>query len=409
MPKPLIEGNGKVAWVIAALWAAVIFATVPFAGDGVSYVRQYGDDDIFAYVVGACVIGLFGVAVHLLRKRQRKSISSYLWLLAIAVIVIYQVYELEKGTPVEAIHFLQYGLLSLLLFRAFAYKVADYSIYAAVTIIGSTIGMLDETIQWLTPGRHFGLEDIWLNFTAVALVQAALALGIKPRRIAGWPDRLGLRRLCRLGAIAVAYLGLCFLNTPDLIADDHGVMIEYGDLHGDDIKGRFRSLLAITELRRQDAGRAIEGGLILQQYRDRDKYGEFLAIYTPLKDPFLHEAQVHIYSRDINLERARNATDKTLQKWQFTSAHWENLILEDYFGQLLSAADNRWPDDLKTEIAGKIDNQRIFKSFVSRHLITAFTQAQVLWGFLFVVLGLLMLARHLGRNENTEGGVRADA
>ncbi len=87
--------------------------------------------------------------------------------------VVYLTFGLKAGSPEEAVHYLQYGMLSLLLYRAFTHRVRDYSIYAAVIIAGTMVGMVDETVQWLTPGRHFGVRDIWLNFTAVALVQAA--------------------------------------------------------------------------------------------------------------------------------------------------------------------------------------------------------------------------------------------
>ncbi|MBT3332969.1 MAG: VanZ family protein [Rhodospirillaceae bacterium] len=406
---PKAAPGEKLAWALAVLWSGIIYATIPFTGDGVSYVKQYWDDDVFAYVVIAGVIVMLAAAAILLLRRQRKSIPSYLWLITIAAVVINQVIELKKGSPAEAIHFLQYGLLSLLLFRAFSHRIGDYSIYVAVTITGSTIGMLDETIQWLTQGRYFGLEDIWLNFTAVALVQAALALGIKPRNVSGWPDRISLQRLCRLGAAAMAGLGLCFLNTPDVFPDNHGIMIEYGFLHGDEDNGTFRSRLLREDLHQQDTTRAVEGGQVLAKFRDREKYDDFLAAYTPLKDPFLHEARVHMYSRNVNLERARKATDEEQQRRQFTSAHWENRILEDYFGRILTVSNSRWPDQLKVEVKSKIDDERIFISYVSRHLITAFSRQQAFWGFLCAVLGLLMLARHFGRPGNAADQVPTNA
>ncbi len=161
----------------------------------VSYVEQNWGGDLFSYLVTTCVLLASAAAVVLLLKRRQKSLSGYAWLLGIAGVVIYLTFYLQSGSAVEAVHFLQYGMLSLLLFRAFAHRINDHSIYAAVTISGGTIGMLDETIQWLTPERYFGFNDIWINFTAVALVQVALAAGIRPRLISCWPDGTGLRRL----------------------------------------------------------------------------------------------------------------------------------------------------------------------------------------------------------------------
>ena len=398
------------SWALVIFWSGLTFVTVPFVRNAVDYVRRYWQAEVFTYFVATCVILVSVAAVALLIRRRQKSVAAYVWLVGIAGIVVYLIFDLKAGSPVEAIHFLQYGMLSLLLYLAFAHRVRDHSIYVAATITGSFIGMLDETIQWLSPGRFFGTEDIWLNFTAVALVQIALAVGIRPRSISGWPDGAGLRRLCRLGAIAIAYLGLCFLNTPDriawisarmplpdFVADNNNVMVEYGFLLGDAASGIFRSRLSVEDLRRSARDRALAGGQVLDQYRDRELFDEFLKTYTPMNDPFLHEAGVHLYNRDVYLQRARDATEDDLRRRQFTSAYGENRILEDYFGELLGASSARWSAALEAEVKGKIDNNQIFESWVSRHLITAYTRQQAFWFFLCAVVGLLSLSRFFGR------------
>ncbi len=398
------------SWAYVALWSGLIFVTVPFVRSGSDYVRSRWGGETFTYGVTAIVILVAGAGVALLLKQRRSSAAGYAWLLGIAGLVIYLTFGLRAGSPEEAVHFLQYGMLSLLLYRAFTHRVRDYSIYAAATIAGTIVGMIDETVQWLTPGRHFGVRDIWLNFTAVVLVQAALVAGIRPKIISGWPDAASLRRLCHLGVVAVAYLGLCYLNTPDRIAwytarlpllyfidANRSVMVEYGYLHGDAATGLFRSRLTAKELRRSARDRAAEGTRILDRYRDPEQYLEFLDIYTPVTDPFLHEARVHLYSRDVNLERARDAEPGDMRRRQFTNASWENRILEDYFGELLHASSNAWPAGLETEISQNIQTDRVFESRVSEYLITAYNRQQVFWFFLGAVIGLLLLGSWFGR------------
>lgn len=400
------------SWALVGLWSGLIFVSIPYVRRWVDYVREEWRAELFTYVTAACVVLVLAAAVALLAKRRRKTVAGYAWLLGIAGLVIYLIFDLKDGSPVEAVHFLQYGMLSLLLFRAFAHRVRDYGIYAAATVVGGTVGMIDETIQWLTPGRVFALEDIWLNFTAVALFQLALAAGIRPRAISGWPDGAGLRRLCSLAALAAAYLGLCFLNTPDriawlsarvhlpdFIAHNHGVMVEYGYLHGDADTGIFRSRLPVEALRRLARERAAEGARALAQYLDLERYGEFLEAYTPMNDAFLHEAGVHLYSRNAYLEWARNATDDEQRRLQYTYAYWENRILEDNFAELLGAANARWPAALEAEVKGQIDPDWVFDSWVSRHLITAITRQQAFWLFSCLVVGLLLLGRLVGRRR----------
>ncbi len=416
----MFEGSSNrqewLSWALVIIWSGLIFLTVPYARDWFEFVRHHWGAEIVTYLVAACVVLVLAAAVALLRIRRRKSVLGHAWLMGIAGIVIYRTFDLAAGAAVEAIHFLQYGMLSYLLFRALAHRVRDYGIYAAATIAGSIVGMIDETIQWLTPGRYFALQDIWLNFTAVALLQIALAAGIRPPSISGWPDGAGLRRLSRLGAVAIAYLGLCYLNTPDriswystrvplpdFITEVTSVMVEYGYLHGDPAGGRFRSRLTAEELRRYDRDRAVEGARILDKFRDPKRYDEFLATYTPMNDPFLHEAGVHLYSRNANLQRARRATDEKPRRRHFANAYWENRILEENFGGMLRQSSSRWPAGFASGIKEKMDTGWVIKSRVSRHLITAYTRQQAFWFFLCAVVGLLLLGRYFAQRRSTHG------
>jgi hypothetical protein len=399
------------SWAYVILWTGVIFVTIPFVREVVVYVSGQWGGEAFTYIVTSVVILVSVATVTLLLKRRQTSVARFAWLLCIAGFVVYQTFELKAGSPAEAIHFLQYGILSLLLYRAFTHRVRDYSIYAAATILGTIIGMIDETIQWLTPGRHFGLRDIWLNFTAVALVQAALAAGIRPKIVSGWPDAASLQRLCHLGAVAVAYLGLCCLNTPDRIAwytariplldfiDKNSVMVQYGYVHGNGTNFLFRSRLTAEELRRLARERAKEGAPILDRYRDLEQYREFLGIYTPVTDPFLYEARVHLHFRDLNLELTRNAEGAERQR-VFTHAYGQNRILEDYFGELLHASSYSWPAELTAEIRENVPIDWSYESWPGQDLITAYNQQHVFWFFVSALLGLFLLGGHFGRRAH---------
>jgi hypothetical protein len=409
------------SWLFVVVWSGIIYVTIPFGRIGVRFVRGELGSESFTYFVAVVVVVVAAWAVVLLLKSGRKSLASYAWLLGVGGLIVYLTFDLKARSPEEAIHYVQYGLLSLLLFRAFVHRIRDVSIYAAVTITGTIIGMVDETIQWMTPERHFGVRDIWLNFSAVALVQVAVAAGIRPRLIAGWPGLASWRRLCRLAAAAVAYLGLCYLNTPERIAwytanipllgfidYKQSQMSEYGYLHGDPATVQFRSRLLVEELHRLSRERAEEGAGILDRYRDRDQYPVFLEIYTPVTDPFLHEARVHLFRRDAHLERMTSpevAADRRKLRFNATVAYWENRILEEYFGELLRASDYRWPAEFEAEVRQHARTDEVHVSWVSHYLITAVNERQVFWLTLVSVLGLLFLGHYLGRwmPERREG------
>ncbi len=116
-----------------------------------------------------------------------------------------------------------------------------------------------------------------------------------------------------------------------------------------------------------------------------------------MTDPFLHEARVHLYSRNVNLERARDAGPGETQRLQFTSAYRENRILEGYFGELVRASSYAWPAGFEAEIRKNIQTDTIYESKVSQYLITAYSQQQVFWFFLGAVIALLSMGGYLGR------------
>jgi hypothetical protein len=405
----------SLSWTYAVLWAGLTFALVPFVRTGVDFVREQLGSGAFIYTVAVSVVLATAAALYL--TRHRWSLGSSVWLVGLAGLLLYLTFGLAEGSAEEAIHYVQYGTLSVLLFRAFSHRIRDASIYVACTFVGTLVGMIDETVQWLTPGRFFDLRDVWLNFTAVALVQIGIAGGVRPGVISVAPGWQSLRRVCFLAALVVGYLGLCLLNTPDRIAwyaanvpglgfidADRSIMVEYGYRHGDAESGSFKSRLTVEELRAASRDRAEEGARILDRYGAREDYPEFLAIYSPLADPFLHEARVHLFRRDVNLARAFESDDARTQGRLFATAYWENRILEEYFGELLHASSYRWSEDLKTEVRDRADTSRAYDSWVSQHLIVAVSPAQLAIAFSGAVLALVALGVIAGRRASGRTG-----
>src|SRR6056297_1357953 len=324
------------SWGYALFWAGLTFVTVPYVGVGVSYVTKNLGAGFFTYKVAALVVLAVAVALYLIR--QRFTLWSCVWLLGTACLIIYLAFGLADGSPVEAVHYVQYGTLSILLFRAFSHRVRDYSIYAAVILTGTLAGMIDETIQWLTPDRVFDLRDVWLNFKATALVQIGLAAGIRPGLISGLSGWASLRRLCYLSALTLGCLGLCLQNTPDrnawysanvpglgFIDPARNIMVEYGYLHGDDSKVSFRSRLTLEELRRSNDRYAEDGAVNLDTVHERASRGTFSLGDYRFVDTYLYEGRLHQIRRDQNRKRAESSATEEIRARQFAAAHWENV------------------------------------------------------------------------------------
>ena len=189
-------------------------------------------------------------------------------------------------------HFVQYGVLSLLLQRAVAFRLPDASSYFVAALAGALVGCADEAVQWVVPGRYFGLRDIAINAFAASLVQVGLAMGIRPAGVARTTSRAGRRVALRIALALWAALLAFALNTPArvavwaprlpglaFLATNESTMMEYGHRYDAPDIGVFRSRLAPEELAREDATRAAAGAALLDAYRDA--YGDFLVDVPP--------------------------------------------------------------------------------------------------------------------------------
>ena len=167
------------SWLFVALWALIIFLTVPFARDLVDFLRSIGDLNILTYSVSIFIVIASILTVVSIAKRPSARTLDFVFLIGITGIFVYLTFRVGARRPAEVLHYLEYGLLGIFIYRAFSHRIRDYSIFVAVLITGTIVGVLDETIQWLTPRRYFTFEDIVLNLTALVLVQAALAIGVR--------------------------------------------------------------------------------------------------------------------------------------------------------------------------------------------------------------------------------------
>lgn len=81
------------------------------------------------------------------------------------------------GIPEEKIHIIQYAPLAYLIFRAAKEDMPAQQAYIVAFILTSVLGLLDEQLQAITPGRFFGWLDVVLNSigAAVGLVLTFIA------------------------------------------------------------------------------------------------------------------------------------------------------------------------------------------------------------------------------------------
>jgi hypothetical protein len=214
--------------------------------------------------------------------------------------------------------------------------------------------------------------------------------------------------------VAIGLLAVCLLNTPARITwyaeripwlaflkGNESVMLEYGYRYEDSDIGIFRSRLSYSQLEQSDRERGEEAAAILDRYRDPLTYPRFLETYTPVSDPFVHEARVHLYRRDYYFSKAtENKDDPEKFARLLTIAYRENQILEKYFSNTLHRSTYRWPKDNVALAGGHLLKREVYDSRVSWNLVTRVSEGQVACFFAIVIIGLVVLHGYIGRNEN---------
>ena len=167
-------------WALAFLVTCTIFATLGIAQ---SLAHWLIDRDLIDATFG---LGMFLVcgAILLLGIKARPS-----WLqvgIAAGIIAVYLIVFARMAIPEERSHLIEYSVLALLIFEALRERKASGQTVLSnpcvwpfgktlwwsgglAFLISSSIGVLDEVVQFFIPGRVFDVRDIVFNVLASAM------------------------------------------------------------------------------------------------------------------------------------------------------------------------------------------------------------------------------------------------
>lgn len=401
----------RTSWIVAAIWAASIFAVIPLARAIQNFVDERWGRELFLWVVAVYIAVFVLIAlVYLLYSRESIPVGNAAWLIAIAAVFLYWTWQLRRN-PEEALHFIQYGILSLLVYRALTHRIRDPSIYVVAVLICSVTGTVDEMVQWMMPRRYFDFRDIWINGGAAILVQAGLLLGIRPGIISGLPGARGLRMTCRLGTAQLLLFGICLSNTHEraewyaeripllsFLQNNPSVMAEYGYRHIDPEIGVFFSRFSPEQLKEEDRIRGREAAEIISRWHDPRRYPEFLETYTPYVNALAHEARVRIFRRDrYRAESRARGTGDPEYAHALTVAYREYRIMEKYYPVTLNHSRYRMSESYIEYLSENQIPDFPYVSAVSAHLITRWREWQLWSAILAGVLVLQAVNGYYGR------------
>jgi VanZ family protein len=173
--------------------------------------------EYFTFAVLFVVIsGLLATLYFLIFKFRVKNVSQYIWLVISCSIYIYFTFQLKKH-PEEAVHLIEYSLLTYFIFKALSYRIRDWTVYITPILLVAFAGTIDEFIQWLLPSRVWDYKDIRLNTLSAAIFTLIVWKVIRPAKICQPVQKISLRTLLGIITVNLIFLGLCLSNTPEIV------------------------------------------------------------------------------------------------------------------------------------------------------------------------------------------------
>lgn len=354
---------------VALLVSAMVVVLAPFlrtlqrlaAGVlGEAYVPTLGAG--FAVVVAA----VLGWAVWRIRDHRwlrYAVLGSALLLMAL------QIFGWNRGDArtdaVERIHFVFYGLLAVLYYRTFRSRGGVAALVSTLLAV-TTVGAVDEWLQWLVPVRTGDWFDVLLNAYA-GLCGLLFALAVDPLRGNEWRVRPGAgRRLADSAAASLLVLAGFF----------HCAHLGY--VHVDDeLHVEFRSYFTLSELRALAQRRA-------QQWARRPP-------------PPLGPLQIEDYYRTEAGWRVsyRNAARDA---GMLAAAEREELILEKYYAPFLALGHALSPQE-KARLGAASDpgDSQPYRSPADMGRIFVAPTKTQLWSLVALAVGALLLLPRLVR------------
>ena len=103
------------SWLIVVAWSGVILATIPFAVTiQTSVDRRFGPTAFLVLVLVAGALGTLAAGRALAGRGAPARAVGYLWIAAVASVFGVATWSM-RGNPEEAVHFVEYGVLGVLL------------------------------------------------------------------------------------------------------------------------------------------------------------------------------------------------------------------------------------------------------------------------------------------------------
>jgi hypothetical protein len=312
-------------FALPVLASASLVLAAPFIGQ-LRAVLQSAFLGEYTRIVAAIIFALVAIAVvaALVRIKKRRALRYGCIVAALVIGIGYSLVS-RTGDPtvdvVERFHFIEYGLVTFLFYRA-SRPVGDASLLILPVLAALLVGTCEEWLQWFVPARVGEMRDVFLNLWAISCgLLFSVALD-PPERFTRSLRPTSWRRVRRLVAVVLLVFATFFES------------VHLGYEIRDPEVGSFRSTYRRDDLDALAKDRAV-------QWKSNPPL-----TWSRLsrEDQYFSEGIVHV--------RARN---RCWSENKLACASRENAILERYFAPVLdapsfvSAVGHRWPPEQRLD------------------------------------------------------------
>jgi len=150
-------------WVVLGLYAAAIYTTLPYGPTiGRTVLRSAAGGWLLGSGMGVVALVLGVAIVARLRRRRAPALSYGALALAAAGTILGLAWL--RAQHLERVHLPEYAVASWLAWRALdGHRIGRVRAYVGATLIAAALGIGDELLQAITPGRVCDVRDMAAN------------------------------------------------------------------------------------------------------------------------------------------------------------------------------------------------------------------------------------------------------
>ncbi|MCK4851702.1 MAG: VanZ family protein [Candidatus Omnitrophica bacterium] len=172
------SGLRTIWWTAVLIYLALVYATLGAAPGLWDRFNGALAGKGLAVVYASCLAAGVSVFTYMVFIKKERSFNNY-FLFFLFVWVVLALNRLSRF-PVDKVHLVEYGALSLLLYNALKidFDRFDKKLYVLGSLFCLVAGFFDEAIQWFLPGRVFDWRDVILNVTSGATVLMVIRFNV---------------------------------------------------------------------------------------------------------------------------------------------------------------------------------------------------------------------------------------